>query len=146
MRLGGRWMRQMTDFDDPYYDDLTKNLSTDRDIKNHYHNKRYDDYYDSYRDYNARGNAYTNIPNSARRNTHIQPPEVESVYHNRITRRHNEVNYRKNRSLVSLLFLVILIIISFVLLNSNLGQYAAVTLLIAILLFFGNFMSGGKDR
>lgn len=45
---------------------------------------------------------------------------------------------------MSLVFLVILIIISVILLSSDLKQYAAVTLVIAVILFVGNFMTGRK--
>lgn len=61
-----------------------------------------------------------------------------------MTRQHGDIDWKKNRSLVSLVFLVILIIISVILLSSDLKQYAAVTLVIAVILFVGNFMTGRK--
>lgn len=45
---------------------------------------------------------------------------------------------------MSLIFLIILIVISIILLSSDLKQYAAVTLVIAVILFVGNFMTGRK--
>lgn len=62
----------------------------------------------------------------------------------RTPRQRGDIDWKKNRSLVSLIFLVILIVISIILLSSDLKQYAAVTLLIAVILFVGNFMTGRK--
>lgn len=133
-------MRRMSNFDEESeYQDFTEmqnRYDADRSRESRNFRYRNDETYDRCavpRNHRAYDRPFYNFSS-----------EVPHTSHDRMIRQHGDIDWKKNRSLVSLVFLVILIIISVILLSSDLKQYAAVTLVIAVILFVGNFMTGRK--
>lgn len=133
-------MRRMSNFDEESeYQDFTEmqnRYDADRSRESRNFRYRNDEAYDRCavpRNHRAYDRPFYNFSS-----------EVPHTSHDSMTRQHGDIDWKKNRSLVSLVFLVILIIISVILLSSDLKQYAAVTLVIAVILFVGNSMTGRK--
>lgn len=133
-------MRRMNNFDrESEYQDSTEiqnRYDADRSRESRNFRYRNDEAYDRY-----------TVPRNHRaydRPFYNPASETPHISHDRMTRQHGDIDWKKNRSLVSLIFLIILIVISIILLSSDLKQYAAVTLVIAVILFVGNFMTGRK--
>lgn len=133
-------MRRMNNFDgESEYQDFTEmqnryDIDRSRESRNfRYRNNEAYDRYTVPRNHRAYDQPFYSYSS--------KKPYVNSE---RVPRQRGDIDWKKNRSLVSLIFLVILIVISVILLSSDLKQYAAVTLVIAVILFVGNFMTGRK--